>query len=312
MARTLKYLVQNKLKLSKYKEICYLYEEGQLKLVREFEPPQSYQKFQRTGGDLGLVICRFQCDNNHIELLSPEKYDMPRFTGSSITAVLGDNTQLMMDISNSNSKRIEYLINQTKNINKYNLRYGNNPILLSISKGYNHTDSNHTDPQTSLQQKNIINKLLEREDLDINCIHLNSGMIPLHIACLRGDSPELIQKLLDKGANLNAVDYYGNKPNDLLSYSYEKVQIIIQNMTGKYKFGGKEHSHIKLREDQSYTATLPTREERESNIQEIREILSKNSSQEKEQSSTNSSTIGKPLVTKINSLQIEAQNSVER
>ncbi|WP_265014804.1 ankyrin repeat domain-containing protein [Wolbachia endosymbiont (group B) of Camptogramma bilineatum] len=35
-------------------------------------------------------------------------------------------------------------------------------------------------------KKNIINKLLEREDLDINCIHLGNGMTPLHIACLRG------------------------------------------------------------------------------------------------------------------------------
>lgn len=312
VAHTLQYLAQNKLKLSKYKEICYSQEEGKLKPVREFESPKSYQKFERTGGDLGLVICRFQFDNNHIQLLSPEKYDMPCFTGGSITAAIGDNTQLMMDISNSNSKRIGYLINQTKNINKYNLRYGNNPILLSIAKGYNHANTEHKGPQPSLQQKNIINKLLEREDLDINCIHLGSGMTPLHIACLRGDSSELIQKLLDKGADLNAVDYYGNKPNDLLSYSYEEVQIIIQNMTGNYKFGGKEHSYIKLREDQSYTATLPTREERESNIQEIRKILSKNRSREKEQSSTNSSTIGKPLATKINSLQIEAKNSVER
>lgn len=236
---------------------------------------------------------------------------MPSFTGGDIRAVLGNNTQLMLDISNSNSKRIEHLINQTKNINMYNLKYGNNPILLSITKGYNHENTDHKGLQPSLQ-KNIINKLLEREDLDINCIHLGSGMTPLHIACLRGDSPELIQKLLDKGADLNAVDYYGNKPNDLLSYSYEKVQIIIQNMTGNYKFGGKEHSHIKLRENQSYTATLPTREERESNIKEIREILSKDRLQKKEQSFINSSTTDKTVAIKINNVQIEAQHFIKR
>ena len=122
------------------------------------------------------------------------------------------------------------------------------------------------------KQKDIINKLLEREDLDINCIDLKYGITPLHIACLRGDSPELVQKLLNKGADLNAVNYKSKKPIDLLDYSYEDTQKIIGDITGGWAFGTKD-LYTEYDENQSAVTTLPTREERESNIKVIREIL---------------------------------------
>ncbi|MFT4314711.1 MAG: ankyrin repeat domain-containing protein [Wolbachia pipientis] len=245
-------------------------------------------------------------------LIPPGKFQssIPCFHLESNNILVGENTELMFDISNSSVAKGD--IEKDENINKYSLLYGNNPILLAISKGWNHINKdNYSSICDNLQkhinqgesilpqyekdlekklyisngikedkkmfnrlsglskQKDIINKLLEREDLDINCIHLSNGMTPLHIACLRGDSPELIQRLLDKGANPDAVNYKGERPIDMIGYSYEDTQKIIENITGGHKFKSEE----KYDENESGVATLPTRKEREDNIKVIREIL---------------------------------------
>ncbi|WP_237398568.1 ankyrin repeat domain-containing protein [Wolbachia endosymbiont of Diaphorina citri] len=245
-------------------------------------------------------------------LIPPGKFQssIPCFHLESTNILVGENTELMFDISNSSVAKGD--IEKDKNINKYSLLYGNNPILLAISKGWNHINEddysricdnlqehinqgelilpkyeenlerklcirNGIDADKKilkkcsglLKQRDIISKLLEREDLDINCIHLSNGMTPLHIACLRGDSPELIQRLLDKGANPDAVNYKGEKPIDMIGYSYEDTQKIIESITGGYKFESEE----KYDENKSVVATLPTRKEREDNIKVIREIL---------------------------------------
>ncbi|QJT95119.1 hypothetical protein HGO53_06010 [Wolbachia endosymbiont of Diaphorina citri] len=248
-------------------------------------------------------------------LTPPGKFQssIPCFHLESTNILVGENTELMFDISNSSVAKGD--IEKDENINKYSLLYGNNPILLAISKGWNHIngqdfsgfcsnlqkDINKGEsflPQYEkdlkeklyirnrvnknkkilnkisglLKQKDIISKLLEREDLDINCIHLSNGMTPLHIACLRGDSPELIQRLLDKGANPDAVNYKGEKPIDMLGYSYEDTQEIVGKMAGGCTFGILD-AYTECDENKSVVATLPTRKEREDNIKVIREIL---------------------------------------
>lgn len=64
---------------------------------------------------------------------------------------MGENTELMIDISNSSVAKGD--IEKDKNINKYSLFYGNNPILLAISKGWNHINGqDHSNSCSNLQE----------------------------------------------------------------------------------------------------------------------------------------------------------------
>ncbi|WP_341808825.1 ankyrin repeat domain-containing protein [Wolbachia endosymbiont (group E) of Neria commutata] len=192
--------------------------------------------------------------------------------------VINNNSQLTGQIFCSNSVAVKELINRNTNINQYGLLYGNNPIILAISKGWNHInpDSSIEPSHDKFPQMEIINKLMEYQDLDINVIDLKTGMTPLHTACLRGDSPELIIKLLEKEADPEAEDYSGKKPADLLNYKYQEVQKVIGSMTGR--IFGVSVGGTNDKENQSSCATLPTRRERDENVKWIREVLHCNQS----------------------------------
>jgi ankyrin repeat protein len=99
-------------------------------------------------------------------------------------------------IANSSVKSALALIRRQVDVNQYDLEYGNCPLLISISKGWNHrsTDIPYEDDKEGVisAQKNVIEALLATPNIDVNCINLQNGMTPLHIACLRGDDPDLI------------------------------------------------------------------------------------------------------------------------
>jgi hypothetical protein len=197
------------------------------------------------------------------------------------------STRLIISISNTEEEQVIALIGLPElNINKYSVQYGNTAILLAISKGWNHvrTDTDatgvaHVNPQHT--QQAIIRALLSRPDIEINCVHLLNGMTPLHIACLRGDSPELIRLLLEKGADKDARDYSGKTPFDYLDESYDNVKINIMFLTTDW-IDEEARSAILQRLAAAGPrrslvlhdyATLPTEAERATNVAAIKQML---------------------------------------
>lgn len=171
---------------------------------------------------------------------------------------------LTINISNTLTNRANNLIKQGADVNKYALEFGTNPLLLSIIKGWNHQ---RTDFDKSDNQKEIILTLLSHPELDINAPFLGNGMTALHIACLRGDDPELIELLLAKGADPYLEDYSGCIASDYLSTNYEEVKNILSKMTAEQQFGYKNEPN------KSYVATVPTEADRKINSASIEKIL---------------------------------------
>lgn len=101
----------------------------------------------------------------------------------------------------------------------------------------------------------VIERLLEHPELDINAIDLKTGMTALHIACVRGDDPALVRKLLEKGAKPDIRDYSGATPLDLIDrgLSWDDAKAKIESVGG--------------------VITLPAREDRSNNQVEIRKLF---------------------------------------
>lgn len=197
-----------------------------------------------------------------------ETIDLPEFHFRKNTeefSIYG--SPLMISIANSDTEMALSLIEAGASVDKYAFGYGNNPLLLAITKGWNHIDIDEVVEKKSEEnksQKPIIEALLEK-GADVNCIHLKNAMSPLHIACLRGDDPELIKQLIDHGADKNAVDLMGRTAVDLLDFDYEQTQKILEQLLDNCGFGQAPFS-----ENRSFVATLPDRQEREQNIEAIR------------------------------------------
>ncbi len=185
-----------------------------------------------------------------------------------------DNTPLMYAVSNTETQEAIRLIAQGADVNKYALLWGTNPILLAVIKGYSHRQSHIITPENNEEnQRDIIECLLASSNIDINAELVGNGMNVLHIAFLRGDSLDFIQKLLEHGANPNAHDYLGHKAEYYLDLDYDVVKTEISNILqvdtdGFYAFGESSAT-----EHLGPTITLPTRKEREHNVSEIKEFL---------------------------------------
>lgn len=218
-----------------------------------------------------LYSLKYEKNLNYESLLNT-----PAFSSEDklINSIFPGNTPLILSIANTLLENSLYLIHQGADINQYSFEYGNCPIILAISKGWNHVDPDKKKCGYTKGQREIIEKLLLFSHLDINAIHLKNGMTALHIACLRGDSIELIEKLLAKGATIDQVDYSGKLPICYLEKSYEEVKEIIGQLTDAflYPFGDIRFNR-NYDENVSLVATLPTKEERNRNISEIRKLL---------------------------------------
>lgn len=190
----------------------------------------------------------------------------PGFIDPQDLSVLYYFDQIMTPISNSNFSDLKINLARCPDlldlINAYSPRFGTNPLILACLKGYNHTDSDRDLWDSPGRQKDIIDKLLSIPKVDVNLPHLNNGMTPLHIVCMRGDSPELITKLIARGADVNIKDLNGKKPFEYLDMPYDEMKKVMEKLTC-HEFAG---------ENKSYVATLPTQQRRISNVRAIKQL----------------------------------------
>jgi len=189
------------------------------------------------------------------------------------------SNHLLLFLASSMHRFVIAMINFGVNINQYSPIEGNTPILLAVSKGWNHQNSKEESPNKSTiyQQREIITSLLDN-GADVNAAHLSNGMTPLHIACLRGDDPELITLLVEKGAKWETKDYTGRTPLELLNFNYESTQHMIAKLTNSYRSEEPWVFGQSKAENQSETATLPTRQQRRENQAKILKHFSKSNS----------------------------------
>lgn len=200
------------------------------------------------------------------------------FEGSDNDKTLIDNDNHLTMLVGNTHPHAMFIIQLGVDVNQYTPYCGNTPLLLAVSKGWNHQNPESPESKSSnfYPQKEIIKALIEKK-ADVNAKHLRNGMTPLHIACLRGDDPELINLLLVNGANINAKDYRGRTPLELMNLSYEDTKKTIRLLTlipedldnENFAFG----SRTRLPENISSTATLPLKEERIANQTKIRTML---------------------------------------
>lgn len=169
-------------------------------------------------------------------------------------------TELTLKIANTEVSEAITLIESGVDINKYVLDFGNNPLLLSIIKGWGH-HQNCVPGNPS--QKEIILRLLACPLIEVNKPHLFNGMSAMHIACLRGDPLDVIECLLDKGADLTLLDYDGKNPIDYLDMTYEDAMNLYNKLAAN-ELGGKISETW---------CTVPNAEERENNVNAIKEYV---------------------------------------
>ncbi len=180
------------------------------------------------------------------------------------------NSRLLNAISLTETFDALELIKAGADVNKYSAYFGSNPILLAVAKGWNHISDEFSEEDLPgvENQKQIIEALLSRNDLDVNAVYATNGMTPLHIACLRGDEPTLIELLLQKGAKLDVKDCYDMTPADYLDFSYADVKKILPIMLDGFEFGTSDYAP-----NTSHMATIPTEDERARNVLLIKKIF---------------------------------------
>lgn len=214
----------------------------------------------------------------HPPLMRTSSLMIPRrcFKHDNVDAgLMSSQTELLYYIANSRTNTALHYIEDGDYINDYSMEFGYTPILLALCKGWNHVDSR----KHFLAQKPIIEALLDKKALEVNCIHLRNGMTPLHIACLRGDCPELIKALIKRGADCDALDYKGRKPVDMLHVTDEEMQEIICEFSEASDSSFhvfKQHDYLSRH---SEMATVPTSKERKQSILSIRYLLAKSAVQ---------------------------------
>ncbi|WP_160116891.1 ankyrin repeat domain-containing protein, partial [Legionella sainthelensi] len=190
--------------------------------------------------------------------------------------LISSETELLYYIANSRTNTALRYINEGDYINDYNMVFGDTPILLALCKGWNHLEPKKH-PYT---QRAIIEALLAKKSLEVNCIHLRNGMTPLHIACLRGDSPDLIKALLKRGADCTALDYKGRRPVEMLNIDNVERQEIIGELSGSSGNSSRVFKQYDQPSKNLVTAKIPTSQERKQSILNIRFLLAKSSVQQ--------------------------------
>jgi hypothetical protein len=244
--------------------------------------PQVPDKTSVFDDELNFLFNReYICFTAHIdyEKSDYDAKDIPTLiyndTAEPSLKIMVSNTALITQIAITGMLKALKLIKAGADINKYSPFYGDNPLLLAVTKGWNHLMDEEPEPEDITpeipNQEKIIEALLARDDLDIHAVNATNGMTALHIACLRGDEPTLIELLLQRGVKPDSEDCLGKTASDYLDSSYAKAKETIIQLTDGDLFG----SHETLKPNQSTMATLPTEAERARNVLLIKKIFNR-------------------------------------
>lgn len=167
-------------------------------------------------------------------------------------------------VSNTTYDEDEIKAASREEINYLSPIYQNTPLILAISKGYNHIDTEYNDQNLNPanNQKSIINAILGHKNFDsINTKGEILGLTALEIAILRHDDLEIINKLVKKGAEVPQK----GRMQDLLSLEWKEAFEVLKVMTGD------EGLLIENSDNVSNRFTLPTKEQFEENKKAILE-----------------------------------------
>lgn len=83
--------------------------------------------------------------------------------------------------------------------------------------------------------KRFADKILSL-NVDVNAQHLLTGWTPLHICCIKNEPCEYVKLLIEKGADINAVDFYGKQPLDyIVNYSLDRAKELINYILLRFK-----------------------------------------------------------------------------
>lgn len=177
-----------------------------------------------TSGDLRLAMHR-----NDISFFEEIDWSNRELTCREIESGIMNKSVLMDGIANSSNDAVLILLDATPFINNYlDLidYYGNNPLILSASKGWNYVGKNR---DNKAPHSAVIKKLVEK-GANINAVD-KYGRTALHYACFHRDI-EAIQYLIEHGAIYNFKDNNGLSPLDCLFFDFNTVKQILDKATG--------------------------------------------------------------------------------
>lgn len=150
-------------------------------------------------------------------------------------------------------------------VNGYDLHFKQYPLTVAVSKGWNH---NHVTDESKESTQLMIQGLLARTDVDVNVAEHRHGWTALHIACMRGDPGELIELLLQRGADKTKRDKQERMPIELCTMRHKEMKEWVLQLTSDKGTISKFN-----RKCRAYTASVPTEQQRKSNIAIIQELL---------------------------------------
>lgn len=181
--------------------------------VKEFIDSSTDEELRQTvntfGSTLLHIIAKIGAPIESVALLHQRGVDFNQLETGTFK-----NTPLIWAICNAKNEMAMELLKYDQNIDiKGN---GNTALHLAIVKGYKNITADG-DPLT-VSNLTIVKRLIEKKaNLEIKN---NEGFTALHLACLRRD-PEMIEALINAGADVNAVTNDGKTCEELINLSYQ-------------------------------------------------------------------------------------------
>jgi hypothetical protein len=151
-------------------------------------------------------------------------------TSDDLLATYLGNTPLLWAIANSSVSFALALLDTNYsthvNVKSTSREYLNTPLILSISKGWTHLATQRTE---KLPQLAIAKKLLQK-GAEVNAVDVH-GRTALHYACLHRNI-EAIEALVEAGGSWDNKDINGQTALDFCCLDYKTASTILQDATG--------------------------------------------------------------------------------
>lgn len=154
-------------------------------------------------------------------------------TPEDLLATYSGNTPLLWGVANSSVSFVLALLDLPDtthvNVKSTSKRYLNTPLILSVSKGWTHVATQGAERNSQMA---IATKLLQK-GAEVNAVDVH-GRTALHYACLHRNI-EAIEALVKAGASWDTKDKNGQNPKDFCFLDVETVSKILRVATGGSK-----------------------------------------------------------------------------